>query len=230
MKAKRVRTDVWLPEELKPFAGKIGYVQSQPFADTFSLTFPNEPLCKDGDYTWVPDFFVYQVEDVEAQQHAIATPHVPAQVDEFLFGEDTPRTSGAILEINAMWSKDRARIEELEAQNATLQKRVADLDAYSTTLRGGNGVLIETLTATEKDRDELKALLSEAKQVIAPFAEATAWDGDVQRLESTTLLGVEFESGMFTYMRKEAGLLCVGHLRAIAEFASKLDAALKGKS
>jgi hypothetical protein len=131
MKAKRVRTDVWLPEELKPFAGKVGYVQSQPFADTFSLTFPNEPLCKVGDYTWVPDFFVYQVEDVEAQQQAVDTPHVPAQVDAFLSGgvqsaprgiAPSPEATTSYLYQQAQIDKLNARIRELEALESDWQR------------------------------------------------------------------------------------------------------------
>jgi hypothetical protein len=206
MKAKRVRTDVWLPEELKPFAGKIGYVQSQPFADTFSLTFPNEPLCKDGDYTWVPDFFVYQVEDVEAQQQAEATPDTPASVDGFLFGKDVDVKR---LQAHELHEADGAPVEDKDARIRQLEGIIASHSA--------------SLLHEAHKSEQLQALLSEAAQVIAPVKDAVDYDTDLMKVRDIAMTYVLNSDGdEYVQIETECGFLEARHLRAIAEFAAKL--------
>lgn len=167
----------------------------------------------------------------EAQQQSIKpvldvmlnedTPHVPAQLDAFLSGD----TMKSILDQDTMSVKEwRALAEQMKAHelHEADGSEIERLRFENANLRSADNEAKAMITEKNARIQQLKALLAESKQVCAPFAESVTWDSDVQRLGSSTLLGVECDDGTFTYIRGQDGLLRVRHLRAVAAFLRKL--------
>lgn len=146
--------------------------------------------------------------------------------------------------IDAMLAEKNARISELETErdtlkyeNGVLETRVKQQEirlhlALDREEEEHHRYLKATIQGhkIQQERDSLRALLYEAKQVCAPFVDALD-DFDVQatRFRGVDRLGVEYSEDVFDVilLPKDSdggeNPLTVKHLRAIAEFIRKLD-------
>lgn len=151
---------------------------------------------------------------IEAQQHAEAAPSTPAQVDTFLFGKDVDCKQ---IQAHELHESDGTTLDDKDARIRQLEAIIASHQ---------NSLLQEA-----RKSEQLQALLSEVAQVIAPVAE-TSLDNAIAPADSGAWLYVSdqwngWNQGGYVRIDTIAGSLTMGDLRAIAEIANKLDAALK---
>jgi hypothetical protein len=160
-----------------------------------------------------PDVLKEAQAAIEAQQQAEAAPDTPASVDSFLFGKDVDVKR---LQAHELHEADGAPVKDKDA-------RIRQLEAENAELRQQNGALALMTNATVKERDEIKDELE--------VSETTRREKNslINRLidevnELQTLLS---EAAEVLHLIHVNDGLRMEHLRAIAEFAAKLDAALK---